>query len=252
MELILCFKNDRLAGVFTSKDNIPTDVLTVSVDAHNTTTNYYDYQAEFLDLYSVIFNDGDAVWIRARSFGEAVVDAALLNKEKTCNVGVKEVLEYSISQRDYNRLCEADDERYTVYPPSQRLLLSVNIKNRDFCALLLDAISHVQSDSALAELDSRRAHHLEDVERLSSKEIQEVFMCWNSWGFFEQLDMSLQQIRILNGVKKRDDPEATLFWSYALCAWGGGQCAMENELYRRLTDNSFDKYFDAYFRFINS
>ena len=252
MKLILCYKDERLVGVFTAEDNIPTDALTQSVEAYDTTTNYYDYQAEFLDLYKVIFADGCSAWIRARSFGEAVVDAALMSKVKACEVGIKEVVEYSISQTDYNRLCDVEGERYTVYSPAQRLLSALNVKNRDFCALLLDAISHIKNDDELYRLDTRRAHYFKGVEDLSSKEIEEVFLCWNSWGFFEQLDLSMQQNRILYGVKKLGDPKITLFWSYALCAWGSCQCAMEYELYKRLMDGSFDEYFDQYFRFIRS
>ena len=250
MKLTLCYKDERLSGVFTAEDNIPTDADIESVEAHNTTTNYYDYRADFLDLYKVVFGDGDAVWIRARSFGEAVVDAALLNTEKASTV--REAFEYNISEMDYNRLCEVDGERYTVYPPAQRLLTALNVRNRDFCALLLDSISCVKDDAELSKLDTRRAHYFKDVEALSSKEIQEVFTCWNSWTFFEQLDMSMQQNRMLYGVKKLADPKTTLFWSYALCAWGGCQCAMEYELYKILMDGSFDLYFDRYFKFISS
>ena len=54
MKLTLCYKDERLLGVFTAEDNIPTDADIESVEAHNTTTNYYDYRADFLDLYKVV------------------------------------------------------------------------------------------------------------------------------------------------------------------------------------------------------
>lgn len=255
MKLILCYDNAKLFGVFTEEKKelaLKSGMQCELIEAHDTTIHYYDPDPLYFQLFKVIFENEKAVWIRARNFGQAITDAVLLMKEKEECIDVREVEEFSIEEDEYDQIREISSERYVAYPPAKRLLPEINDKNKDFCALMLKELEDVKSEDELKKRCSVQAIKGKSLEEMSANEIREAFLFWNDYAFFEGLDLSFKSWFFVEKIKRTDDAPRMLFWSYVLSFWGGGECSLQYELYRWLTENLLEQYLDEYAKLLES
>ena len=200
-------------------------------------------------LYEVLFDGGDAVFVTAFDYFDAIVTAALSLGERRLPVAVYEYDLYEM--REEGSTPCITHEFAESGEPTRRLISCLTDANRDFVAHCLMYIDGLDEESIL-EYESQ---HIKSTIHISGKtaldltadEIRRVcHYIWNNHMLLESTCPSLTLYRLLDRHARESDPILALIWTYVFEQWAHYDCHMPYTLYRLIVDGVLDGYLGGF------
>ncbi|MBR5449035.1 MAG: hypothetical protein IKV43_03515 [Clostridia bacterium] len=205
--------------------------------------------AEVYWLYEVLFDGGDAVFVTAFDYSDAIVTAALSLGERRLPVAVREYDLYEMREEGstpciIHEFAESGE-------PTRRLISCLTDANRDFVAHCLMYIDGLDEES-IREYESQ---HIKSTIHISGKtaldltaaEIREVCQyIWNNHLLFEATCPPMSVRHLFGRHEKETDPTLALLWTYAFEQWAHYDCHLAYTLYRLIVDGVLDAHVDGF------
>ena len=205
--------------------------------------------AEVYWLYEVSFDEGDAIFVTAFDYSDAIVTAALSLGERKLPVAVYEYDLYEMREEGStpcitHEFAESGD-------PTRRLISCLTDANRDFVAHCLMYVDGLDEEGIREYEGLHIKNRLGTVGKtgldLSAAEIREVCQyIWNNHLLFEATCPPMSVRHLFGRHEKETDPTLALLWTYAFEQWAHYDCHLAYTLYRLIVDGVLDAHIDGF------